>query len=204
MGRDWTSGSSTVSFGHDAELAFLMVAAIETLGQDPLVSPYLEKFRKVVDFTFTSAGYRSDGWLYYTGTCGSGGVAVTDAQLQWWHQAEGLGAVCLMRKLFSDDPFYLDTISRTWGFIDSHVIDRTNHGWVNLADGWNLPKASEWHANYHSGRVLMNCVNWLADTCEGDFEPDGDTDGRDLARLNESAEIDVDIFAEDFGRTDCR
>ena len=138
MDRDWTSDSNTVSFGHDAELAFLMVEAMETLGQDPLASPYMVKIRNVVDFTFTHAGYRNDGGLYYTGTYDNGNVTIIDFQLQWWPQAEGLSAVCLMRKLFPDDPFYADTIASRGSFIDSHVIDHTNHGWVNQADGWGL------------------------------------------------------------------
>lgn len=49
----------------------------------------------------------------------------------------------------------------------------------------------------------MNCLDWLSDKCEGDFEPDGDTDGRDLARVVESGGVAMGIFAEDFGRVDC-
>jgi mannobiose 2-epimerase len=203
MDRNWTSNSNTVSFGHDAEMAFLMVEAMEALGQDPLASPYMVKIRRVVDFTFSHAGYRSDGALYYTGTYDNGNVTIIDSQLQWWPQAEGLSAVCLMRKLFPNDPFYEGTIALTWTFIDSHVIDHTNHGWVRQADGWSLDKASEWHANYHHGRALINCLDWLSNPCEGDGESDGDNDGVDLSRVVAHGGVDIDIFAEDFGRVDC-
>jgi hypothetical protein len=41
------------------------------------------------------------------------------------------------------------------------------------------------------------------DECEGDFDPDDDVDGVDLASLTDSAAIDIDIFAGDYGRTNC-
>jgi unsaturated rhamnogalacturonyl hydrolase len=162
MSRDWTSSSNTVSFGHDLELAMLMVEAIVALGQDPLTSPYLEKIRDVVDFTFTHEGYRSDGGIYYTGEYNSGTVSVTDSTLEWWPQAEGLGTACLMRMLFPDDSLYSDAIDLTWSYIESEFIDPTNHGWVTEAGEMDWDKANEWHANYHNGRALMNGLTWLS------------------------------------------
>lgn len=41
-------------------------------------------------------------------------------------------------------------------------------------------------------------------TCEGDFEPDGDVDGSDLAELvSNPFLLDLSTFAAEFGRTDC-
>jgi hypothetical protein len=95
------------------------------------------------------------------------------------------------------------TISLTWSFIENQIIDQNNNGWVRQAGGWNIAKAFEWHANYHNSRALMNCLNWLSNPCEGDFEPDGDTDGSDLVKLVENGGIDINVFAEDFGRVNC-
>ena len=39
--------------------------------------------------------------------------------------------------------------------------------------------------------------------CEGDFEPDGDVDGSDLAQLIDSGGVDIEIFAADLGRINC-
>jgi mannobiose 2-epimerase len=228
MNRDWSPYSNSISFGHDAEMAMLMEKALVVLEQDP--STYLTKIKNMVDFLFTHSGYRSDGALYYTGTYNNGNVSVTDNQLQWWPQGEGLGAVCLMRKLFPNDPFYSDIINRSWNFIDSDVIDHTNNGWVRQAGQMNIAKASEWHANYHSGRALMNCLDWLSDhcedgiqnygeegvdcggscpacvmfTCPGDFDNDFDVDGNDLADLILNLSLlNLSTFADEFGRIDC-
>ena len=161
MNQDWTSTSNTISFGHDLELAMLMVEAMVALGQDPLTSPYLVKIRNMVDFTFTHAGYRSDGALYYTGTYDNGEVSIIDSQLQMWPQAEALGTAGLMRTLFPDDPFYSDIIDLTWSFIENNIIDHTNHGWVSLAGQMDSDKADQWHANYHNGRALIEAVEIL-------------------------------------------
>jgi hypothetical protein len=66
---------------------------------------------------------------------------------------------------------------------------------------------------YHlqlSGYTVANSEggidNYIVDSveiCEGDFEPDGDVDGGDLAHLIDTDALEIDIFAEDFGRTDC-
>jgi hypothetical protein len=118
-----------------------------------------------VDFTFSHSGYRSDGVLYYTGTYNSGTVSINDSQLQWWPQAEGLGALCRMRSLYPNDTTYEPLISKSWSAVSSQFIDHTNHGWVRQANDWSIAKAWEWHANYHAGRSMMNCLTWLSGTC---------------------------------------
>ena len=172
MDRDWTATGNSVSFGHDVELAFLMVDAMVTLGQNPLNSPFIKKIKNMVDFTFTHAGYRSDGGLYYAGTYSDGSITITENQLTWWTQAEGLGALCMMRMLVPGDPFYSDTMSLTWHFIENQIIDQSENGWVRKAGDWSATKAFEWHSNYHNSRALMNCLRWLSDDCE-----DADEDG---------------------------
>ena len=177
MNQDWTASTSDVSFGHDLELSILMVQAISALGQDPASSPYIVKLKKVVDFTFSHGGYRSDGGFYYTGTYSNGTVSINDSQLQWWPQAEGIGALCRMRSLFPSDTTYEPLLSKSWSYINSQFIDHTNHGWVRQAGDWNIAKAWEWHCNYHNGRALMNCLGWLtgAASCSDGVQNQGET-----------------------------
>ena len=59
--------------------------------------------------------------------------------------------------------------------------------------------------------ILLCSYTTVADTefrnfipCWGDFEPDGDVDGADLAEyISNSTGIALEVFASDFGRTDC-
>ena len=165
MNQDWTASTSDISFGHDLELSTLMVQSILALGQDPLVSPYITKIKKVVDFTFSHGGYSSSGGFPYTGTYSNGTVSINDSQLQWWPQAEAVGALCRMRSLFPSDTTYEPLLSKSWSYINSQFIDHTNHGWVRMAGDMNIAKAWEWHCNYHNGRALINCLSWLSGVC---------------------------------------
>jgi hypothetical protein len=67
------------------------------------------------------------------------------------------------------DPATGDFSGLAWG---------ENIGWITIASGRPVP--------------FGVTTSWPEDLCEGDFEPDGDVDGSDLA-----------VFAADFGRTDC-
>jgi hypothetical protein len=72
------------------------------------------------------------------------------------------------------------TLSEGKGWIRQHNVSRRTFRGVT----WN---GSQFVVIGDRGTILRKL-----DICEGDFEPDGDVDGSDLA-----------IFAADFGRTDC-
>jgi len=67
---------------------------------------------------------------------------------------------------------------------------------INLLDAWlNTGMAP------HYG---MASATWRRDACEGDFDNDGDVDGKDLSTLAASLPIVLlEEFAENFGRTNC-
>ena len=56
---------------------------------------------------------------------------------------------------------------KQWSFIENHMIDPLNGGWYAettregklIGDG---AKASQWKANYHTSRALMNVARMLA------------------------------------------
>lgn len=166
MNRNWTVKDNSISFGHDVELAYLMVEAIIALGQNLLNSRYIEKIKNMVDFTYTNAGYRNDGGLYYAGIYNDDEVKITENRLSWWVQAESLNALCMMQNIFPDEPYYTEKLKLSWQFIENNIIDKNVHGWVRKAGDWSATKAFEWHSNYHNSRALMNCLNWYTDKNE--------------------------------------
>ena len=82
----------------------------------------------------------------------------------------------------------------------SRIPNGTDTDWVNDwvrndFDGAGLPGFAgtpDIGEAINTPGALNQAVSGPVDLCEGDFEPDGDVDGSDLA-----------IFAADFGRTDC-
>jgi hypothetical protein len=64
-----------------------------------------------------------------------------------------------------------------------------------------------WESAYQDGSATGIFGKRFAgvETCECDFEPDGDVDGSDLAAyIADQAGINLGDLADDFGRTDCQ
>jgi len=76
---------------------------------------------------------------------------------------------------------------------------------MNLTGIWTLgfeETCCPWETIIGSWSISGTAVPIPSD-CEDDFEPDGDVDGVDLATIISSGAINIDIFAEDFGRVNC-
>jgi hypothetical protein len=86
---------------------------------------------------------------------------------------------------------FIDSGQRLGSSASSHVAlgdvdgDRDLDAFVANADG-------------QANKVWLNIP-----FCECDSDTDGDVDGSDLAILIDSDEVNIDVFAVDFGRTDC-
>ncbi len=66
---------------------------------------------------------------------------------------------------------YAKAFWKQWAFIENHMIDPIHGGWYaeTTRDGRLIgdgAKASQWKANYHTSRALMNVVKML-DTLTG-------------------------------------
>ena len=90
-----------------------------------------------------------------------------DTTKVWWTQAEGLNALLVMdRKYGATTPRYWRAFRRQWDFIEKHMIDPDHGGWYWQTTAEGTPsgearKATEWKANYHTGRALMNVSDLL-------------------------------------------
>ncbi|WP_158633551.1 AGE family epimerase/isomerase [Tautonia sociabilis] len=92
---------------------------------------------------------------------------VHDAIKVWWTQAEGLNPLSLMHRRFGRETDRDgEAFRHQWSFIESHLIDSESGGWFSPTDReGNLEgdgrKASQWKANYHTARGMMNVVRML-------------------------------------------
>jgi mannobiose 2-epimerase len=172
--RDWKPAPAHDSFGHDVETAYLLVEAAEALGK-PDDEPTWRMARKLIDHALDWGWDEPNGGFYDKGDVFAGGPY--DTTKVWWTQAEGLNSLLLMHTKFGDKTDrYQRAFVKQWEFIERYQIDAEHGGWFGevtregrlIGDG---KKASQWKANYHTGRAMMNVVKALgakrADTGDG-------------------------------------
>jgi len=162
--RDWRAIPAHDSFGHDVETAFLLVEAAGALGMpdDPKT---WRLARLLVDHALEWGWDEEHGGFYDKGE--SFGAAAFDRKKVWWTEAEGLNALLLMHRKYADHTDrYWKAFLKQWEFIEKHLIDPIHGGWYAettqegklLGDGG---KASQWKANYHTSRAMMNVARML-------------------------------------------
>jgi mannobiose 2-epimerase len=143
-----------ISYGHNVEFAWLMLAAERALGRPPS----WDRFDALVQHALAHAFDRERGGLYELGFDDRPAI-VTDKV--WWIQAELLAA--LTESLSQrPNPDYAAALDRLLGFLTAHQIDPQDGLWYDTvaADGSlrRPEKAHDWKANYHDLRAMMKFV----------------------------------------------
>jgi mannobiose 2-epimerase len=179
--RDWTPISfknankrnyefDHISFGHDVEIAFLLLEASEVLGieNDSLT---LSIAKKLVDHSIENGFDSERGGIFDRGYYmpDDSNITIIKNTKEWWAQAEALNSFLLMSKLFPNDrnnyrqKFYLQ-----WDYIKKYLIDHEHGGWfwggIDIEHEIKKSnKASVWKVNYHTSRALINCLKMLSE-----------------------------------------
>ena len=162
--RDWHAAPAHDSFGHDVETAYLLVEASAALGvpDDPKT---WRVAKSLIDHALDFGWDDEYGGFYDKGDVFAG--RAYDTTKVWWTQAEGLNTLLLMHTKFgATTDRYWSAFLKQWEFIEKHQIDPVHGGWYGevtregklIGDG---RKASQWKANYHTGRALMNVAEML-------------------------------------------
>jgi mannobiose 2-epimerase len=162
--RDWRPAPAHDSFGHDVEAAYLLVESAEALGS-PDDPPTWRMARKLVDHALDWGWDDTHGGFYDKGDVFA--ARAYDMGKIWWVQAEGLNALLLIhRKYGKETNRYWTAFRKQWDFIEKHQIDGTHGGWYSECTREGRPtadlrKASQWKANYHTARAMMNVAEGL-------------------------------------------
>ncbi len=164
--RDWQATPAHDSFGHDIETAYLLVEAAEAqhLPDDPKT---WHVARRLIDHALDWGWDAEHGGFYYKGEAFAG--EAFDKHKDWWTQAEGWNALLLMHSKYgASTNKYRDAFLKQWAFIRGHLIDPVHNGWYMettregklMGDG---RKATQWKANYHTSRAMMNVAKMLGE-----------------------------------------
>jgi mannobiose 2-epimerase len=157
--RDFSPRDQRSSFGHELEIAYLLMEAAELLHRDDNRRTE-QTARNLVDHSLRWGWDDRHGGFYDEGP--PEGEA-TKKHKVWWVQPEGLNGLLTVARLFGDaDPRYGDTFVRTWRFFRQYLVDEQHGGCFDTvaADGSPLDgrrrKATPWKTAYHVTRGLLN------------------------------------------------
>ncbi|WP_318310196.1 AGE family epimerase/isomerase [Flagellimonas crocea] len=154
----WKLMSSTVSFGHDIETAWLVIEAAKALNDNELVEQTQKTAIRVID-TFVLEALDTEGAVMNERETTSDRL---DTDRHWWPQVEALLGLDLAYKLTQDSGYIKKSLD-IWNFTKKYLIDHKNGEWHFRVDAYGNPytqedKVSMWKAPYHTTRacILMN------------------------------------------------
>jgi mannobiose 2-epimerase len=162
-----------VSFGHDIEVAYLMMEASEILGMEHDEKTFTRS-KAMVNHVLDYGWDQQVGGIYDRGYYlpDTPGVTIILDSKVWWSQVEALNTLLIMSELYPDDPRnYHDKFRLQWDYIKTYLLDHEYGGILvegtdKSHESTTRAKAGPWKANYHTARSLMNCINHLRSSNE--------------------------------------
>lgn len=157
-----------VSFGHDIEIAYLLLETSEILHLDDH-DITLKIAKKLTDHTLMNGWDLSKGGIFDRGYYfkGKDKITIIKRSKEWWAQAEALNTALLMSGYFpAEKNEYHAYFEKTLVYIEKYLVDSNYGGWYfwgkdSVEKMEYYPKASIWKANYHTTRALINCLKNL-------------------------------------------
>jgi hypothetical protein len=121
-------------------------------------------------------------------------------------RSDSAGTVQSSETLAAGVDFYVRTLGsgrNRWGDYSGMSIDPSDDRTFWVFNQYALTRGTV--INGEDGRWGTRFGSFVFSLCEGDFDNDGDVDGSDLSELiSGNKTLDLDVFAMEFGRNDCR
>jgi mannose/cellobiose epimerase-like protein (N-acyl-D-glucosamine 2-epimerase family) len=148
------------SYGHNVELAWLLLHASDILGLDR--ATYAPVLRNMCDHCIRFGLDHEFGGIYCEGPDQS---PTTRTQKQFWQQGEALVGMLDAYLLFGEEPYWA-AFRKIWDFLFSHFVNLEAGGeWYervdregNVVDG---ALGHGWKINYHSVRSMIQVIRRL-------------------------------------------
>jgi mannobiose 2-epimerase len=154
---EWISKSSTISYGHDIEAAWLIQDAIEIIGDKMLLQQAKKYSMSLVKAA--SKGLDADGGLWYEYEPATGMLI---NQKHSWPQAEAMIGFFNAWEITGEEK-YLQQSLRSWRFVQEFICDKKGGEWkwgVN-EDYSTMDKEDKvgiWKCPYHNSRSCIEIV----------------------------------------------
>ncbi|MFW6205840.1 MAG: AGE family epimerase/isomerase [Gemmatimonadota bacterium] len=158
---DWTVRSTTVSFGHDIETAWLLTDAADALGDLRLADRVAPVSLRLAE-TVLEEGLDPEGGVCYQ----VGADGVVDREKEWWTQAEAIVGLLAAYQATGRSAF-LAGARDTWAFVRSYMLDREGGEWFRRTTRGGMPlpgheKVGPWKGPYHNVRACLQVMERTA------------------------------------------
>lgn len=154
-----SNATDNTCFGHNAELAWLMIHALDVLKID--ISAYSELFRIIFDHTVNNGIDQEYGGVFVEGPH-SGGVY--DKEKEFWQQAEVMTGMLDGAIIFGDEKYW-NAYTNVHRFVFDKMINKEVGEWYPLMTRQGKPiwthMGHSWKINYHTVRSMIQCINRL-------------------------------------------
>ncbi|MDB5012284.1 MAG: bfce, partial [Daejeonella sp.] len=159
--ENWVPKSSTVSYGHDIEAAWLLLEAAEVIHNKQLINLTEKLSIKMANAAAT--GLDADGGLWYEYEPSKNHLV---KEKHWWVQAEAMVGFFNAFELSADIDF-LNKSYQSWEFVKNMMLDRLNGEWFwgILETGKTMPgedKVGLWKCPYHNSRACIEIIKRIA------------------------------------------
>jgi len=147
--------TETTSYGHNTELVWLMVRALDAANESK--ESYMPVFKLLLDNAVKYGIDNEYGGIYRDGLRKGGALVL---EKEWWQHTEALVGFLEGYALFNDVRYY-EAFQTIWNFVDKNMINHEVGEWRRLLnrDGEVIDGniGNEWKVAYHSGRSMMEC-----------------------------------------------
>lgn len=163
--RHWRSLSRAVSYGHDIEGAWLLVAAAKAVADDALIARAEQVAVLMADSVYRRGRDARGAVLYEYVPASADRPATLDRASHWWVQAEGAVGFLEAYRI-SGEARFLEAAFACWDVITDFHIDRVHGDWFKVLDADrrpipSSPKVGPWECPYHHVRACLELIQRL-------------------------------------------
>lgn len=154
-GLDWSPlAGGGLSYGHNAEFAWLMIRTENILGQEPSWN----RFYALLDHAIQYGCDEKRGGVYKQGF---ENYPASDTEKVWWVQAEMLAALSDSLQ-HQSNPVHETTLRKLLAFVNTYQTSPKDGIWLSSVSAEGRPrdtsKADSWKANYHDVRAMLKFI----------------------------------------------
>lgn len=158
--ENWNRRSSTISYGHDIEAAWLLLEAAEVIKEKLLIKEIKNLSIKIAEAA--SEGLDSDGGLWYEMEKENNHLV---KEKHWWVQAEAMIGFLNQWQLTGDE-VYLEHSIQSWQYTKTFIKDKVHGEWLwgrnalgEMMEGQD--KVGIWKCPYHNSRACIEIMKRL-------------------------------------------